>query len=67
MVHLLNTNELIIETFLHVLGEKFPGKYDREAVIPFLGPSLEDTFSSVDSTQTDELTASYKAWNDKNA
>ena len=32
---LINTNELIIDTFLHVLGEKFPGKYDREAVIPF--------------------------------
>lgn len=62
---LIDTNELIIDTFLHVLGEKFPGKYDREAVIPFLGPSLEDTFSSVDSTQMDELTASYKAWNEK--
>ena len=26
---------------------------------------MEDTFSSVDSTQIDDLTASYKAWNEK--
>ncbi len=63
---LLNTNELIIESFLHILGEKFPGKYDREAVLPFLGPSLKETFDSIDPTMTEMLMASYREWNVRN-
>ncbi|WP_342598837.1 pyrophosphatase PpaX [Psychrobacillus sp. FSL H8-0483] len=60
---LLDTNELIIESFLHVLGERFPGKYDRDAVIPFLGPSLHETFDAIDPSLTESLIASYRAWN----
>ena len=60
---LLNTNELIIETFLHVLGETFPGKYSRETVIPFLGPPLSETFNAIDPALTETLTASYRKWN----
>ncbi|MFJ7827646.1 pyrophosphatase PpaX [Psychrobacillus sp. NPDC096623] len=60
---LLNTNELIIETFLHVLGETFPGKYNREAVLPFLGPPLFETFNGIDPSLTETLTASYRKWN----
>lgn len=60
---LLNTNELIIESFLHILGDRFPGKYDRDSVIPFLGPSLRETFDGIDPTQTDSLILSYRAWN----
>ena len=26
---LLNTNELIIQTFMHVLNDKFPGQYTK--------------------------------------
>ena len=63
---LLNTNELIIESFLHILGEKFPGKYDRDAVIPFLGPPLHETFDAIDPTLTESLTAAYRAWNIEN-
>lgn len=60
---LLNTNELIIESFLHVLGESFPGKYSREQVLPFLGPPLVETFNGIDPTLTETLTASYRKWN----
>lgn len=60
---ILNTNELIIESFLYVLGEKFPGKYSRETVIPFLGPPLFETFNGIDSALTETLTASYHKWN----
>ncbi|MBD7945649.1 pyrophosphatase PpaX [Psychrobacillus sp. Sa2BUA9] len=62
---LLNTNELIIESFLHILGDKFPGKYDRESVIPFLGPSLRETFDGIDPVQTESLILSYRAWNEE--
>lgn len=60
---ILNTNELIIESFLYVLGEKFPGKYSRETVIPFLGPPLFETFNGIDPALTVTLTASYHKWN----
>lgn len=60
---LLDTNELIIESFLHVLGETFPGKYSRETVLPFLGPPLFETFDAIDPTLTETLTASYRKWN----
>lgn len=60
---LLNTNELIIESFLYVLGETFPGKYNREAVLPFLGPPLTETFNAIDPALTETLTASYRKWN----
>lgn len=62
---LLNTNELIIESFLHILGDKFPGKYDRESVIPFLGPPLRETFDGIDPVQTESLILSYRAWNEE--
>lgn len=56
---LLDTNELITQTFLTVLGERFPGKYDRESVLPFNGPTLKQTFDSIDPEKTDELLAAY--------
>ena len=33
---LIDTNELIISTYLHTLEKYYPGKYSREAVLPFL-------------------------------
>lgn len=60
---LLNTNELIIESFLHVLGERFPGKYDRESVLPFLGPTLAETFNTIDPALTESLIEAYRTWN----
>ncbi|WP_232843512.1 pyrophosphatase PpaX [Sporosarcina beigongshangi] len=62
---LMDTNELIMQTFEHVLGNHYPGKYSREDILPFLGPTLHETFSSVDSNRTEELIAEYRAWNKK--
>ena len=44
---ILNTNELIIASFLHTLDYYFPNQYGREQVIPFIGPPLEMTFGQV--------------------
>ncbi len=40
---LINTNELIISSFLHTLHTYYPNQYKREDVLPFIGPSLHDT------------------------
>lgn len=60
---LFDTNELIIQTFSHVLNKHFPGKYEREAIYPFLGPTLEETFGTVDPNRVTELVKEYREWN----
>lgn len=60
---LLDTNELIIQTFQTVLNEHYPGKYMREDILPFLGPTLKETFESIDLEKSEQLIAEYRAWN----
>ncbi|WP_397539888.1 pyrophosphatase PpaX [Rummeliibacillus pycnus] len=62
---LLDTNELIIQTFLHVLEPEFPGKFTREDMIPFIGPSLMESFSTIDSMRAEEWVRQYRRWNDE--
>ena len=47
-VTLIDTNELIISSFLHTMETYYPGQYKREDVLPFLGPSLQETFQPMD-------------------
>ncbi|OAS88011.1 MULTISPECIES: pyrophosphatase PpaX [Metabacillus] len=60
---LINTNELIIASFLHTLNSYFPSKYKREDVLPFIGPTLYDTFGSVDQDRMDEMVKVYRKFN----
>ncbi len=60
---LLDTNELIIQSFLSVLGKRFPGRFTREDVLHFIGPSLKQTFDGIDENLADELILEYRAWN----
>lgn len=60
---LLDTNELIIQTFEHVLNTHFPGQYDRAQILPFLGPTLTDTFEKIDPENAEQLIAEYRKWN----
>lgn len=60
---LLDTNELIVQTFLSVLGEHFPGQYGREDVMQFIGPSLEQTFTDIAPERVDELSDQYRRLN----
>lgn len=60
---LLDTNELIIQTFQHVLDKYFPGEFGREEILPFLGPTLHETFEAIDKAQSEEMIADYRAWN----
>lgn len=60
---LINTNELIINSFLHTLEKFYPKQYQREDVLPFMGPSLKDTFSSIDPGRVDEMIHEYRTYN----
>jgi pyrophosphatase PpaX len=63
---LVDTNELIISSFLHTLEQYQPGKYKREDVLPFMGPTLRESFESVDAEQVDDMIATYRAFNISN-
>ncbi|MEO4054536.1 pyrophosphatase PpaX [Solibacillus sp. CAU 1738] len=60
---LLNTNELIIQTFMHVLEERFPGQYSPKDCMKFIGPSLEETFDEITPNETDDMIRKYREWN----
>ena len=60
---LINTNELIIASFLHTLDHYFPKQYNREGVIQFIGPSLHDSFGRVNPEKVDEMIEMYRTFN----
>lgn len=60
---LVNTNELIIASFEHTLNKYYPNQYSREDILPFMGPTLEETFSQVDKDRVPELIATYRKFN----
>jgi pyrophosphatase PpaX len=60
---LIDTNELIISTYLHTLGKYYPGKYTREDVLPFLGPTLHDVFGKMDPDRVEEMVLEYRTYN----
>lgn len=60
---LLNTNELILQTFEHVLSKRFPGKYTKQDYAQFIGPSLTQTFLTIAPSEVDELTRQYREFN----
>ena len=60
---LIDTNELIITTYLHTLEKYYPSKYQREDVLPFLGPTLHEAFGSIDPDLVEEMILEYRAFN----
>ncbi|NEU30176.1 pyrophosphatase PpaX [bacterium LRH843] len=60
---LINTNELIIASFLHTLDHYRPGEYTREHAINFIGPPLIDSFLSVDESLAEEMVRTYRTFN----
>ncbi len=60
---LIDTNELIITSFLHTLEQYFPGQYQQQDVLPFLGPTLYDTFSKLNPDKVDEMSHVYRTFN----
>ncbi|TMU84368.1 pyrophosphatase PpaX [Bacillus sp. BHET2] len=60
---LINTNDLIISSFLHTLNHYYPGQYEEEDVHPFMGPPLEESFGGLNPDRVDEMCAHYRAYN----
>lgn len=60
---LINTNDLIIESFLHTLNLYYPNQYGRDDVLPFLGPTLHETFVKMDPMRVDEMISTYRTFN----
>jgi pyrophosphatase PpaX len=60
---LIDTNELIISTYLHTLDKYYPGQYGREDVLPFLGPTLHEVFGNMDPERVEEMVLEYRTWN----
>jgi pyrophosphatase PpaX len=60
---LIDTNELIISSFLHTLEIYYPNQYKREDVLPFIGPPLFDTFVKMDPDRVEEMIATYRKYN----
>lgn len=60
---LINTNELIITSFLHTLEHYYPNQYKREDVLQFIGPPLYDSFYSLNPEKTHEMIEVYRKHN----
>ncbi len=60
---LLDTNELIIQTFLVTLNEFYPEKFRREHVLPHMGMILPKQMALFDPDNVDALVATYRAHN----
>jgi pyrophosphatase PpaX len=60
---LIDTNELIISSFLHTFEYYYPNQYKREDVLPFLGPTLRETFETLDASKVDDMIATYRTYN----
>ncbi|ASK62741.1 pyrophosphatase PpaX [Virgibacillus phasianinus] len=59
---LIDTNELIITSFLHTF-EHFKIPITREETLPFIGPTLKDTFDAVDPAKSAEMIQVYREHN----
>ncbi|TLS38531.1 pyrophosphatase PpaX [Pseudalkalibacillus caeni] len=63
---LINTNDLIIASFTHTLGQYYPEKYSREDIIGFIGEPLVESFASVDEERAEEMVEVYRKHNVEN-
>ena len=60
---LLDTNELIMQSFEQLLGKHYPGQYTRTEILPFLGPTLAETFTKMDPSKMEGMIQEYREWN----
>ncbi|MFC7321924.1 pyrophosphatase PpaX [Halobacillus campisalis] len=63
---LIDTNELIIASFTHTLGQYAERPYSREEILEFIGPPLRESLSKVNPDRVDEMVATYREHNTKN-
>ncbi|WP_284141102.1 MULTISPECIES: pyrophosphatase PpaX [unclassified Virgibacillus] len=59
---LIDTNELIIASFIHTF-KQYGREYTRAELKEFNGPPLKDTFASIDPNKVEEMVETYRAHN----
>lgn len=55
-----DTNELISESHFRVVNEYFPGRFQRENMQSFNGPSLIDIYTHLDNERKEEMMKKYR-------
>ncbi|MBD1372228.1 pyrophosphatase PpaX [Hazenella sp. IB182357] len=60
---LIDTNELILASFMHTLQEYCPGKFCEADVIPHLGEPLQDQMKRFDPNQVEQMVHTYRVFN----
>lgn len=60
---LINTNELIIASFLDTLEHYAPGRYGRKDIVGWIGEPLRESFVRVDPDRADEMVTAYRKHN----
>lgn len=60
---LINTNSLILASFMHTLELHCPGKYTVDDVIPIMGEPLLDQMRHFDPSQAEEMVKTYQTFN----
>ncbi|RZT21692.1 MULTISPECIES: pyrophosphatase PpaX [Fictibacillus] len=60
---LINTNELIIASFLYTLDKYFPEQYNREHILPLMGTPLVETMELFDKERVQDLVQTYREHN----
>lgn len=62
---LLDTNELIISSFLYTLEQYYPGQYNREHILPHMGKILFDQMALFAPDNVEALVETYQQYNVK--
>jgi pyrophosphatase PpaX len=61
---LIDTNNLILTSFMYTLEKFYPGKYTREDVIPHMGKTLYDQMALFGPDRVEELVQVYREHNE---
>ncbi|AIF68087.1 pyrophosphatase [Terribacillus saccharophilus] len=60
---LIDSNSLILASYTATL-EQYTGRtYEREELLPFIGPPLKDVFENIDPVRAEEMIAAYREHN----
>ncbi|MFT9849544.1 pyrophosphatase PpaX [Aneurinibacillus sp. REN35] len=62
---LIDTNNLILTSFMYTLEKFYPGKYTREDIIPHMGKPLYDQMDLFGPDRSEELVQVYRAHNEQ--
>ncbi|QKS72267.1 pyrophosphatase PpaX [Paenalkalicoccus suaedae] len=63
---LINTIDLIVQSFEHTLDTYYPGQYTRKDIAMFIGPPLSETFEAMENADVEQMIETYRTFNHAN-